>query len=184
MNCSRSSANRENRGGRTARGRAGGDRRTNDGESASRSTTGSSCSTPLPAAGRAEMEAGRRSRDGGWTGGAGRTPRTEDGGCTSRRPLLPTGGRGQMAGTSRDGRRRRRPRWRCRRPRRAATKMAGGGGGGGRIRDGQGLLLPSREQIDYGRLKRRPRRRGRAPRDGADGSAVMGGGQRTAAPDP
>ena len=86
------------------------DRRTDDGESVKVATTGSSCSTPLPAAGRAEMEAGRRSRDGGWTGGAGRTPRTEDGGCTSRRPLLPTGGRGQMAGTSRDGRRRRRPR--------------------------------------------------------------------------
>ena len=81
------------------------------------------------------------------------------------------------AGTSRDGRRRRRPR-------RAATKMAGGGGGGGRIRNGQGLLLPSREQIDDGRRKRRPRRRGRAPHDGADGSAAMGGGQRTAAPDP
>ena len=181
MNCSRSSANRENRGGRTARGRAGGDRRTNDGESASRSTTGSCCSTPLPAAGRAEMEAGRRSPDGGRTGGAGRTLQTEDFGCTSRRPLLPTGRHGQMAGTSRDGRRRRRPRWRCRRPRRATTKMAGGGG---RIRDGRGLLLPSCEQIDDGRLKRRPRRRGRAPRDGADGSAVMGGGQRTAAPDP
>jgi len=28
------------------------------------------------------------------------------------------------------------------------TKVAGGGGGDGRIRDGQGLLLPSREQID------------------------------------
>ena len=30
----------------------------------------------------------------------------------------------------------------------AVTKMASGGGRGGRIRDGQGLLLPSREQID------------------------------------
>ena len=46
----------------------------------------------------------------------------------------------------------------------------GGGGGGGRIRNGQGLLLPSREQIDDGRRERRPRRRGRVPRDGAAGS--------------
>ena len=59
--------------------------------------------------------------------------------------------------------------------------MAGGGGGGGRIRDGQGLLLPSREQIDDGRAWMEARGRG-------DGGRARGreadGGRATARMDP
>jgi len=51
------------------------------------------------------------------------------------------------AAHARKGRGRRR--WpRGEEPRQAATKTAGGGGGGGQIRDGQGLLLPSRDRIN------------------------------------
>jgi hypothetical protein len=77
--------------------------------------------------------------------------------CCCRRTSRDGGGCDVRAGCRRgrggDGRRGQQtggrwPRRWCRRPRRAAMKMAGGGGGGGRIHEGEGLLLPSRKRID------------------------------------